>query len=303
MILLLVPRFFLIFLFATSNMPAFNSQQLYAQSLNHMVKQSMNKSRITISHGDSVETFTITNQKLKKSLDNAFYLWYTSGQLKHAQGSYDGKLLDGLYTLSYYDKSLIEHGQVRMGLKMGEWKSWYKNGFLYKNQSWSKGLPQGKYISYHSNGEIWESGSYRDGKRQGKWYIYPIELYSPVTDSFQEYPKIKPIIERYRKGQLVNSKRPNAFGSRKRQTADSSSSVISSSDAADKVQKKEAKKGLFTKSKEKTNKEIKKNQQTKIKRKEDTQLIDRKKTKNKVDNSPSKESQPKEKKKNKKNKL
>jgi|GEM_PF-6689111 len=175
---------------------------LHAQSLNQMVKQSINRSRITVSQGDSTHVFFISNQQLRKASEKLFYFWYSAGTIKSTQGGYAGKLIDGQYRLYDHGKLLREQGQLQLGLKVGKWYNWYPNGFLRETYFFRSGLREGRYISYYPNGTYRERGRYKHDKKHGKWYIYPA-----IPDSLTAIGEYTPIQRKYRKGVGVPLKR------------------------------------------------------------------------------------------------
>jgi len=53
------------------------------------------------------------------------YYWFHSDTILTTVGGYDGRLLDGSYTVFYPDKNLAEAGEFTNGLRTGEWRTWY----------------------------------------------------------------------------------------------------------------------------------------------------------------------------------
>ncbi|MDW8850095.1 hypothetical protein SD960_08340 [Flavobacterium sp. MMLR14_040] len=69
----------------------------------------------------------------------------------------------------YHDNQLAEQGQFKNGLRVGEWKTWYKNGVLASIQMWNNGFKSGKFFKYDLNANLIESGQYMTDLKTGKW--------------------------------------------------------------------------------------------------------------------------------------
>jgi antitoxin component YwqK of YwqJK toxin-antitoxin module len=107
-------------------------------------------------------------QHLKNSTD---YYWYYNNSIKHNQGDYKGRLLDGEYQVTSKKGDLITKGKFSKGFRSGEWKKWNNQGELIDINNWSKGNKKGKYLKYHK-GKIIEKGSYQKNKLNGYYFIY-----------------------------------------------------------------------------------------------------------------------------------
>lgn len=99
------------------------------------------------------------------------YWWYKSGKIMETEGGFDGKLLDGKYTVFYDSRALKEQGQFKKGLKCGEWKSWHPNGNLKETIMWKKGYKHGIFQSYDEVGNLMVQSKYKKGKLHGKSLI------------------------------------------------------------------------------------------------------------------------------------
>jgi hypothetical protein len=170
-----------------------NVHRLSGQSLDKVVRQAVNTSRITLSRGDSIESFVVVNQHKSKSLkSDRFYTWYTANAVRHTQGGTAGKLLHGMYVLSNHKKDLIAKGQFRYGLRVGQWQHWHVNGQTKSVEQWKKGKRHGSYRGYDIQGNPLEKGNYRYGQLHGKRVVW--EAGNLVRT------------EMYRRGRLLNDR-------------------------------------------------------------------------------------------------
>ncbi|MDJ1473291.1 toxin-antitoxin system YwqK family antitoxin [Xanthocytophaga flava] len=178
------------------------------QSLRSLNRDAINTQHITISHGDSVENFTIaaTSSKQKADLKRTYH-WYTSGSLKQTQGGYSGKLVHGKYQLFNHKKDLLAQGQLSYGLKVDFWKYWYADGTLQKTENWKHGLQHGKYVLYSPEGAIQEEGILKHGLLHGRRRIYP----TANPDSV--------VVEKYKKGKLIVPKKKKESARKMRKKA------------------------------------------------------------------------------------
>jgi len=146
--------------------------------------------RLVISQGDTVYTFHILNSDAKKirTENNSLYYYYSHGAIKGVQGDYNGKLLDGYFTLENRNHSLLEKGEFKKGRKTGQWNQWHDNGFLKKTVKWRDGLAQGKFYEYTPSGKLLKKGTYKNGVLHG----------SVVTISGNEKEKV-----RYSRGEII----------------------------------------------------------------------------------------------------
>lgn len=99
------------------------------------------------------------------------YLWFKSGKVMETEGGYEGKLLNGKYTVFYPSKALKEKGQVKKGLRHGEWRSWHPSGTLKEIIHWKKGQKHGMFLSYDEAGDLMVQSRYKKGKLHGKSII------------------------------------------------------------------------------------------------------------------------------------
>lgn len=58
------------------------------------------------------------------------------------------------------------------GARKGNWRSFYENGKLQSEGTYTKGRKTGKWVYYFENDSIEQTGSFRNGKLDGKWLWY-----------------------------------------------------------------------------------------------------------------------------------
>lgn len=133
-------------------------------------KHMLDGYRHTINFPDHKVTFQLQegNEGLKSSDPTKRYHWYSSNQIKITQGGYSGKLLNGMYEDYYSHQNLKEKGQFKLGLKIGEWKTWNEKGILITRINYRKGVLSGPFIKYDTLGNVAEWGRYKDGWLEGK---------------------------------------------------------------------------------------------------------------------------------------
>lgn len=108
-------------------------------------------------------------QKSPQAIDmEVKYAWFSGNRINWTQGGYSGKLLHGLYTEFYPDKTLKTQGYFDMGLKIGEWKSWNEKGLPDSVVNYSNGKLSGHFQRYDKQGQLLEKGKYRKGLINGK---------------------------------------------------------------------------------------------------------------------------------------
>ena len=96
------------------------------------------------------------------------YHWYKSDTILATSGGYDGRLLDGAFTVFYPDKNLEEEGLFRNGLRTGEWKIWYPGGKLHSIIHWEDGIKSGAFTEYDIQGAKFREGYFKNDRLSGK---------------------------------------------------------------------------------------------------------------------------------------
>ena len=84
--------------------------------------------------------------------DERYYYWFALNKIQCTQNGYDGKLLNGKYTIFFLNNSLKTQGRFKKGLKHKEWKYWTKTGVLNRSENYCKGKLYGWQSVYDSLG-------------------------------------------------------------------------------------------------------------------------------------------------------
>jgi len=142
--------------------------------------------------------YAIIPEKPLKTRPDRVYHWYKADTILATAGGYDGRLLDGPFTVFYPDKNLEEEGIFRNGLRDGEWKSWYPGGKIRLIIHWDDGVRKGAFTEYDQEGRKIREGYYRkdllsgDIKEygaDGKLSIIKYEDGQPVKPKEKAKPK------------------------------------------------------------------------------------------------------------------
>jgi len=95
--------------------------------------------------------------------------FYPSGQLK-AEGEYLNDRKSGPWRFFHLNGKDEQIGQyTKDGKPTGDWKWFYENGNILREESFIKGNPEGLMIEYSDSGKIITKGNYTDGLREGEW--------------------------------------------------------------------------------------------------------------------------------------
>jgi antitoxin component YwqK of YwqJK toxin-antitoxin module len=97
--------------------------------------------RRVINRQDTVYIFYVKKpeEALKVDRDKTYY-WFKSDTIITTTGGYDGWVLNGDYKMFFPGKGMRQSGFFQMGLKDGEWKTWYEDGRLQSVSRWKKGV-------------------------------------------------------------------------------------------------------------------------------------------------------------------
>ncbi|WP_052496118.1 toxin-antitoxin system YwqK family antitoxin [Pedobacter lusitanus] len=154
-----------LFLFTVPVLPLSAQQKFssYLDNYKHTISYADHKVTLHVQTDDQILRYT----DLTKS-----YYWYSNNQIKITQGGFSGKLLNGLYSSYYDNKSLQEQGYFKMGLKTGEWKSWTEDGQLISDVTFYNGVPEGDFYKYDGHGKLLEKGRNVNGKLEGEFVKY-----------------------------------------------------------------------------------------------------------------------------------
>src|SRR6185437_6479340 len=119
------------------------------------------------------------------------YYWFHSDTILNTVGGYDGRLLDGSYTVFYPDKNLAEAGEFADGLPNGEWRAWYPGGMIKSIVHWRTGLRIGTFTEFDRNGSKFREGNYRNDELSGKIREYSSDGTFKVIKYIDGKPKEK----------------------------------------------------------------------------------------------------------------
>jgi len=123
--------YFLIIMFVVIITGGCKSREFDYKNLTNKVRVSTDSSSIV------AELSSKFPQRLKY---DRYYNWYDKGIIGLTQGGYSGKVISGDYTTWYLqNKQLREKGKYNMGLKVGKWFFWDKEGNLKQIQRWKNG--------------------------------------------------------------------------------------------------------------------------------------------------------------------
>lgn len=115
--------------------------------------------------------FCTSNKKIKV-LKGTTYYWFKGGAIHVSEYGMSGEILNGIFMKYYLDNQLAEKGHFKYGKKIGEWKSWHKNGQIQILTRWRNGKQNGSYIKFADNGKLLESGKFKNGRKEGIWIDY-----------------------------------------------------------------------------------------------------------------------------------
>lgn len=122
------------------------------------------------------EVHVLVSTKVKRSYPNRSYYWLKGTDLIITTGGWSGRLLHGPF-ISYYDNGQLKNqGELKHGLKSGEWREWDRSGNLIRITSFKNGLLHG-YSSFNwSKVSGPDERHYRKGRlvhKRNKWARWP----------------------------------------------------------------------------------------------------------------------------------
>ena len=62
------------------------------------------------------------------------------------------------------NKKKVYVGNLRNGIKIGKWTTWYYNGRKGSEVTYKDGEKDGLWTDWYENGQKWDEGTYKDGK-------------------------------------------------------------------------------------------------------------------------------------------
>jgi len=75
-------------------------------------------------------------------------------------------LLHGSCQKFFHTGELLEKGEVKYGLKDGQWRTWHPNGRLKRVETWRRGVLHGDQLQFNEKGEFLGSSRYVNGKEK-----------------------------------------------------------------------------------------------------------------------------------------
>lgn len=145
---------------------------------------------VYINYNDSSVKARIYNTSKKSvfAFNSKTYYWYSHNNIHHSQGMYDGKILNGPYSVYNRQNNLTCKGYFRNGIKSGKWYYWREDGTLIKTEMMRGGVLNGNSKYYNEKGVLYLKTRYRKGLKHGAEISY--------ADS-------KRIKSKYKKGKLI----------------------------------------------------------------------------------------------------
>lgn len=115
----------------------------------------------------TVETFALEKYRVKPQ-PGLEYHWWKGQRLQSTVGGLAGALLDGPYAEYTTTGQLITQGEMRKGLRHGEWRSWDAQGKLRDITVWRSGRVHSKQLAMGGEGITEKKMERRMRKEQRK---------------------------------------------------------------------------------------------------------------------------------------
>lgn len=115
----------------------------------------------------TVETFALEKYRVKPQ-PGLEYHWWKGQRLQSTVGGLAGALLDGPYAEYATTGQLITQGEMRKGLRHGEWRSWDAQGKLRDITVWRSGRVHSKQLAMGGEGITEKKMERRMRKEQRK---------------------------------------------------------------------------------------------------------------------------------------
>lgn len=146
--------------------------------------------KVIRNNGFDIECY-VSPKKLKSFNNNKTYYWFKSGEIHQSLSSSGGYVLHNNYSKYYRSKQLVEQGAFSYGLKIGDWKTWHKNGKIQVVEKWIDGHKNGPFKVFDSLGKLIIKGTYKNSLKTGYWIDYEKmdTTYHKNNDIFKERPK------------------------------------------------------------------------------------------------------------------
>lgn len=101
-----------------------------------------NTRKVELNSEQGSTTFYVVKKDRSPLRSNKNYYWYKTQNIYSTQGDYSGELLHDWYVSYHPNGQLKEKGKFRLGLKVGDWKTFDQNGNLLKEIKWKCGISQ-----------------------------------------------------------------------------------------------------------------------------------------------------------------
>ncbi|MEP1488048.1 MAG: hypothetical protein ABJK28_06445 [Algibacter sp.] len=146
--------------------------------------------KVIRNNGFDIECY-VSPKKQTNFNDSKVYYWYKSGEIHQSLSNAGGFVLHKDYYKYYKSNELAEQGTFNFGLKIGTWKTWYKNGSLKIWEEWKQGHRDGHFKTFDSLGNLVNKGVYKNNIKNGYWvnYVMKDTVYHKSKETFKERPK------------------------------------------------------------------------------------------------------------------
>ena len=105
--------------------------------------------------------------------------FYDNGQAK-AEGKYEAGVKVGEWKYYFRDGKKFEIGKYdKKGKQTGKWLWYYEDGNLRRESNYSKGQEDGDFTELNDSGKVITQGQYEDGLKEGKW-VYQLGNYKSI---------------------------------------------------------------------------------------------------------------------------
>lgn len=125
---------------------------LSAQSIKKTERRAINRTRVTVVSGDSVQQFELLIRQPRARRKHTYH-WYAHNRVHRAPGVYNGRLLHGPYLLLNRAQQPLEKGQFKQGRKTGHWAQWRPDGTLLSYSRWRNGRQRGRTELFDAQGQ------------------------------------------------------------------------------------------------------------------------------------------------------
>jgi len=154
---------------------------LFTLTINLVYSQDYSELRHIQNDSFRVDFYVSIDHKKIKHKDTVFYAWYKSKKVMFTQGASSGDILNGSYKKYFLSGQLSEFGNYKKGVKVGEWKTWDKDGFLITISNYNLGQLHGKNYGY-TKGKLSKIENYKKGQLKVK-SVKPEKVDEPLEEN------------------------------------------------------------------------------------------------------------------------